>query len=120
MQIVAPETLFHWLRLCMFLTLLWHCGVAQSPVLNQATGVKTEPVASSNGPSKLTPRQQQGLQLLQAAEAEASGLEPGMRAFLLWRLSQAYATLDPRRAARLVKESFVATTAIESPSSPRI
>ncbi len=75
--------MFHRLRLCIFLTLLWHCSLAQSPALHQATGVKTQPVASSNGPSKLTARQQQGLQLLQAAEAEASGLEPGMRAFLL-------------------------------------
>jgi hypothetical protein len=33
-------------------------------------------------------------------------------------LSQAYAALDPKKSARLVKESFVATTEIESPSSP--
>jgi len=102
----------------MFLTLLWHCGLAQSPAPHRSSGVKTEPVATLTGPKKLTPRQQQGLQLLQAAEAEASALEPGTRAFLLWRLSQAYASLDPKRSASLVKESFLATTAIESLSGP--
>src|SRR5439155_1414169 len=39
-----------------------------------------------------------------------------MRAFVLWRASNAYATVDPKKAESLTHESFVASQSIEDPS----
>lgn len=65
---------------------------------------------------KLTPEQQRGLRLLKTAEADAAGLEPDMRAFVLWRASYAYVPIDPKKAESLAKDSFTASEAIEDPS----
>ena len=64
---------------------------------------------------KLTPAQERGLRLLTAAEGEAAGLTPDMRAFVLWRASYAYVPVDPKKAESLAKQSFTATEAIEDP-----
>ena len=56
------------------------------------------------------------MRLLRAAEGEASGLEPDMRAFVLWRASYAYLPVDPKKAENLAKDSFTASQAIEDPA----
>src|SRR5204863_8614099 len=55
---------------------------------------------------KLTPAQERALRLLTAAEGEAAGLTPDMRAFVLWRASYAYVPVDPKKAENLAKQSF--------------
>ena len=65
---------------------------------------------------KLTSEQERGLRLLKAAEGEAAGLEPDMRAFVLWRASYAYLPVDPKKAESLAKDSFTASQAIEDPA----
>jgi hypothetical protein len=65
---------------------------------------------------KLTPEQERGLRLLQAAEAAAGGLEPDMHAFVLWRASYSYAKVDPEKSRSLAAESFTAAQAIPDPS----
>src|SRR5579864_1157488 len=66
--------------------------------------------------SKLTLQQERGLRLLQAAESEAAGLAPDMGAFVLWRVSYAYAKVDLRKSESVAKDAFIASLAIESSS----
>ncbi len=68
----------------------------------------------TTSPRKLTPEQERGLRLLKAAVAE--GLEPDMRAFVLWCASYAYVPIDPKKAESLAKDSFTASEGIEDPS----
>src|SRR5438552_10110648 len=63
-----------------------------------------------------TSEQERGLRLLKATEGEAAGLEPDMRAFVLWRASYAYLPIDPKKAESLAKDSFTASQAIEDPA----
>jgi hypothetical protein len=72
--------------------------------------------AKQASPQKLTTQQEQGLRLLKTAQAVAGGLEADMRAFVLWRASLAYATVDPKKEEGLAKDSFTASEAIEDPS----
>jgi hypothetical protein len=64
---------------------------------------------------KSDPNQERGLRLLKTAEAEATGLEPDMRAYVLWRASYGYATTDPKMAAKLARDAFTASQSIEDP-----
>ncbi len=63
---------------------------------------------------KLTAQQKLGLRQLEIAQAEAAGLQPDMRAFVLWQASRGYATLYPSKADSLLKEALTVTQAIES------
>lgn len=64
---------------------------------------------------KLTPEQERGLRLLNAAIGESGGLQPNMHAFVLWRASYAYTKLDPKHAEKLSRDAFMATLTIEDP-----
>jgi hypothetical protein len=88
------------LRLSLVILALLSCGRAQStpglkPPRPAAINKSSKPGAQQQ---KLTPQQEQGLRLLKAAEAEAAGLDPAMRAFVLWRASYAYVPIDPKKA----------------------
>ncbi len=103
------------LRLPLLILALSSCGLAQStPGVEppNATAVDKSAKQQPQQP-KLTSQQEQGLRLLKAAEAEAAGPDPAMRAFVLWRASYAYALIDPKKAESLAKDSFVATESIE-------
>jgi hypothetical protein len=65
---------------------------------------------------KLTPEQEHGIRLLQSAEAEAAGLEPDMRAFVLSRVANAYRRIDPKKADKAAFDAFTATLAIPDPA----
>jgi hypothetical protein len=78
----------------------------------QATAAK-KPSPPSTAKPKLTPAQEQGMQLLRSAQAEAAGLEPEMHAFVLWQVANAYTTLDPTKRDALLQEAFGATQSIE-------
>jgi hypothetical protein len=68
---------------------------------------------SETATPKLKPEQERGLRLLKTAEAESAALQPKMRAFVLWRASYAYTKVNPKHAAKLSRDAFVATQAIE-------
>ena len=63
---------------------------------------------------KLTARQKLGLRQLEIAQSEAAGLQPDMRAFVIWQASQGIAKIDPLKANSLLKEALTVTQAIES------
>jgi hypothetical protein len=62
---------------------------------------------------KLTAQQAHGLQLLKSAEAEAAGLEPVTRTYILWQLSHGYSKIDPRKRNATLRNAFLASRAIE-------
>jgi hypothetical protein len=68
---------------------------------------------------KLTPDQQHGLRLLKASEGEAAGLEPEMRAFVLWQMSSGYVKEDPAKTHALLRKAFDATHNIEESAGAR-
>jgi len=98
-------------------------GLALCAVLSLSSSVPLGLYAqSSNKPSraasqsetpKLKPEQERGLRLLKTAETESAGLQPKMRAFLLWRASYAYTKVNPKHAEKLSRDAFVATQGIE-------
>jgi len=63
---------------------------------------------------KLTPPQKLGLRLLNFAQSEAAGLQPDMRAFVLWQASRGYTKIDPAKADALLKDAFRETLSVES------
>ena len=88
-----------------------------SPVTSKSTPLTQATMGAKPEAPKLTPKQERGLRLLKAAEAEAAGLQPDMHAFVLWRASNAYMKVDPKKAERLRLEAFTATQSIEAPAS---
>jgi hypothetical protein len=93
--------------------------LASIPVLSQSDRPNERSAGnakSAAAPAKLTPEQERGLRLLKATEAEAAGLAPDLRAFVLWRAAYAYAVVDAKKAQAVTKEAYVATQAIEDPS----
>jgi len=62
---------------------------------------------------KLTPEQQRGIRLLKASEAEAAGLQPEMRAFVLWQVSRGYSQLQPEKSKAVLREALRVTEAVE-------
>ena len=62
---------------------------------------------------KLTAQQRQGLRLLKSAEAEAAGLQPPMRTYVLWQASHGFRRLEPARADALLQRAFAASREIE-------
>jgi len=84
------------------------CGAQTgSPIANQST--------SNNRTVKvsLTTQQRHGLRLLKAAEAQAAGLSPDMRAFVLWKAGVAYEKLNQQQAIASYKRAFAVTDEIE-------
>jgi hypothetical protein len=61
---------------------------------------------------KLTPQQERGLRLLQAAQAEAATLQPDTRAFVLMQAAEGYQKVDPSKSDALLKEAFTASLSI--------
>jgi tetratricopeptide (TPR) repeat protein len=62
---------------------------------------------------RLTAKQQHAFDLLQMAVSEAGGLEPEMRSFVLWRAAGAFALLDRKKSASLLKDAFLTSQSVE-------
>jgi hypothetical protein len=86
---------------------------AQAKLVSAGPGT----AGASPAKTKLTPSQKRALRMLQAAEAESAGLEPEMRAFVLWQVAQGYQKLHPARYGKLLEKAFQAASAIE-PNRP--
>lgn len=76
--------------------------------------------ASASGPAdaKLSPaemkvNQGKARDLLQIAESEARGLDPGMRALTLSQIGSAYIGVDQHKATALLHDAFTATTEMD-------
>jgi hypothetical protein len=101
------------LCVALFAQISFHAGLwAQSRSKQSKVVSRAEIVAP-----KLTPEQKRGLRLLKTAESESAGLQPDMRAFVLWRASYAYTKLDPKHAEKLSWNAFTATQVIEDASA---
>jgi len=96
--------------LLLFLSLVvsFPASFAQVPPAQTSSVKKSQPAQP-----KLTATQERGLRLLKAAEGEATGLAPDMRAFVLWRASYAYVPVDPKKAESLTLDAYLATQGIE-------
>jgi hypothetical protein len=99
-------------RAALALTLLFAC-----PAYPQAKGPAKVPDKPPAAKAKLTPDQRRGLGLLKASEAEAAGLQPEMRAFVLWQVSRGYSQLQPEKSKAVLREALKVTEAVED-SSP--
>lgn len=62
---------------------------------------------------KLTPDQVRGLRLLKASEGEAAGLQPEMRAFVLWQVSHGYEKLQPEKSKAVLLDALKVTESVE-------
>jgi hypothetical protein len=94
------------------------CGLSaqsKSPTapFPQTQSVASKPAKKKPPEPKLTPQQEQGLRLLKSAEAEAAGLEPAMRTYVLWQVSHGYRKVDPGKADAVLRSAFAASRAIE-------
>jgi hypothetical protein len=110
------SVLSHVLQRAIAITVLF--AAVGLPAQNAPTKKSTPIVPSTKNPAKpakakLTPQQEHGLRLLSSAESEAPGLQPDMRAFVLWQASRGYTKLNPAKADSLLKNAFRATLSID-------
>jgi len=82
-------------------------------VYAQSKAPAKEPIKSPTPKVKLTPEQQRGIRLLMGSEAEAAGLQPEMRAFVLWQVSRGYSQLQPEKSKAVLREALKVTEAVE-------
>src|SRR5215471_6706180 len=85
-----------------------------------AQQVSPAPKNSASAPAvparpKLTAEQEHGLRLLKTAQAQSGGLQPDMRAFVLWQAGRAYTGLDAAKASALMRQAFQVTRSVENP-----
>jgi hypothetical protein len=81
-------------------------------------GVNRLPAPSASAPGKkvtprLTAKQRHAMELLQTAVAEAAGLEPDMRSFVLWHAALGIESYDGKKSFSLLKEAFLASQSVE-------
>src|SRR5437899_2596575 len=86
----------------------------EMPAKNPAPIGPKEQLQRKTAKPKLTPPQKLGLRLLNSAQFEAAGLQPDMRAFVLWQASHGYTKIDPAKADALLKDAFRVTLSVES------
>ena len=84
----------------------------------QAQSLPSKPARKKPPTAKLTPQQELGLRLLQSAEAEAAGLEPPMRTYVLWQVSHGYRKTRPAKADAVLQTAFVASRGIVDEAEP--
>ena len=81
-----------------------------------APGAQVRTITRHSAAYGLTARQKQGFDLLQVAQAEAAGLPPTMRAFVLWQVSRGYRRVDSTKAEATLRRAFLTTLSIEDRS----
>jgi len=70
--------------------------------------------AAADSPAKPTPEQlQRGRQMLEVAEAQASGLQAGMHAYALLEVSRAYQDTNKGKAKRSLQDALTATRGMD-------
>jgi hypothetical protein len=110
------------MRLRLFVAILMLCGICAAQVVMDQQ-VQTNRSVQGKEPTKHkpTPEQlQRGRQMLETAEASASGMEGGMRAYALMQVAAGYATTDKKKALELLDNALAATKGMDDdPSQTR-
>jgi len=93
-------------------------ALALAVMISAAAWSQSKAVSETRPPKpapkpKLTPEQQRGLRLLKASEGEAAGLDPAMRAFVLWQVSNGYAKLLPEKSRSAMHQALAASEGVE-------
>jgi len=73
---------------------------------------KSSATIASKTKAKLTPQQQRAVRLLTSARTEAAGLEPEMRAFVLWHAAKGFEAVDPAKSKAVFNEAFLASQSV--------
>src|SRR5512140_1635314 len=110
-------------RIVLVLALLSAAAAAQEQRQMEVNVGGPGPRREAPAARKVTPEQvKRGQQWMQAAEAQAKGLEGGMRAYALLQIGKSYAASDKKHALELLEDALSASRAIEdSPhTSPRM
>jgi hypothetical protein len=100
-------------RSVLALTLLFSCPAY--PQSKTPAKIPSKPPAAK---VKLTPEQQRGHRLLKASEAEAAGLEPEMRVFVLWQVSHGYSKLLPEKSTAVLKDAMQVAISMDESNIP--
>lgn len=105
-------------RFFIFVLLAASCFAQQQIQQQQQVQMGAGPGAAADNAPKLTPaelkaNQAKARDLLKVAEAEARGLDPGMRALTLSQIGDAYIGVDQKKAAALLHDAFTATTEMD-------
>lgn len=94
--------------LCALITL---AGICQE-VRIERPGALDAPTSAK--PGALDPQQKKrGLEMLKAAEAGASGLEGGMRAWTSWQIARCYERFERAKAIELLESAVTASRSID-------
>lgn len=93
------------------LVLLSTCGFSQQTREKRSVPSASDP-AKKTAP-KLTAKQRHASDLLQIAVAEAAGLEPDMRSFVLWHAALGAEAFDKKKGFNLLREAFLASQSVE-------
>ncbi len=77
------------------------------------------PPAAAAAPAKVVDpakaqQQERGLQLLEIAEAQASGLQGGVRAYAMLQLARSHESRDKAKALQLLEDAMTATSEMEA------
>lgn len=93
------------------LILLSTCGFAQQESKKPPVPLAAEP-AKKTAP-RLTAKQRHAYELLKTAVAEAAGLEPDMRSFVIWHAALGIGTFDGKKSSSLLQDAFLASRSVE-------
>src|SRR5581483_10049040 len=105
---MTPSYLTGWATIFVLLST---CGFSQQNGEKRSipsafdTAKKTAP--------KLTGKQRHASDLLQIAVAEAAGLEPDMRSFVLWHAALGVEAFDKKKGFNLLRDAFLASQSVE-------
>ena len=105
---MTPAYIAAW---AMILILFSTCELAQEPP--KRWGYPSASIADKTAASKLTAEQRHGIDLLRAAIAEAAGLEPEMRSFVIWHAAQGIRSFDRSKSSSLLRNAFLASQSVE-------
>jgi hypothetical protein len=89
----------------------------QQQQVQMGTGPDAAPAETKLTPAEMKAAQAKARDLLQLAESEARGLDPGMRALSLSQIGAAYVGVNPKKATALLHDAFTATTEMDPDQS---
>ena len=105
---MTPSYLTAWPTI---LVLLSTCGFSQQTREKRSVPSAFDPAKKTA--LKLTAKQRHASDLLQIAVAEAAGLEPDMRSFVLWHAALGSEAFDKKKGSNLLREAFLASQSVE-------
>ncbi|HKD00935.1 MAG TPA: hypothetical protein VKB77_00815 [Terriglobales bacterium] len=92
-------------------------ALAQQKVTPASSTSRSHPAGTLARP-KLTPDEQRGLRQLKNSQAESAGLQPEMRAFVLWQVARGYSKLRPEKGAGVLREAMQVAMSMQEENVP--